>query len=354
MSPRPTDAAGPVLTRRPRVLVLATGGTIAGRADARAASAYAAGKIDAAELLGDVPGLDKLATLSALQVASIGSQDMNDQVWFELARRIQAAFAADLADGVVITHGTDTLEETAFFLDQALAGHRPVVLTGAMRPATAPDADGPANLLAAVAVAAAPASAGRGVLVALGGQIQAARWVQKIHATALQAFASPNAGPLGHVDAAGVRFEQPLAQSLAQSTRGRDGPAYRLPANAPLPRVDIIHAHANMDAAPIDDAARRGARGIVLAGVGNGNTSAPALAALSRAARSGVLVVRASLIGAGRVSRNVEIADDAQGFVAALDLNAQKARILAQLLIANGITQPEAAQAAFARACCVE
>lgn len=128
----------------PRILVLATGGTIAGQADPRAAGAYKSGQITGEQLMQSVPGLDKLAKLNAEQISSIGSQDMNDKVWFALARRIQDAFDKNEADGVVITHGTDTLEETAFFLDNVVRGDRPVVIVGSMRPATAVSADAPA------------------------------------------------------------------------------------------------------------------------------------------------------------------------------------------------------------------
>lgn len=145
----------------PRILVLATGGTIAGQADPRATGAYKSGQITGEQLMASVPGLDKLAKINAEQISSIGSQDMNDKVWFALARRIQDAFDKNEADGIIITHGTDTLEETAFFLDNVVRGDKPVVIVGSMRPATAVSADGPGNLYEAVQVAADPHSRGR-------------------------------------------------------------------------------------------------------------------------------------------------------------------------------------------------
>ena len=148
----------------PRILVLATGGTIAGQADPRATGAYKSGQITGEQLVQSVQGLDKLASFNAEQISSIGSQDMNDKVWFALARRIQQALDKNEADGVVVTHGTDTLEETAFFLDNVLHGDKPVVIVGSMRPATAVSADGPGNLYEAVQVAADPRSRGRGVM----------------------------------------------------------------------------------------------------------------------------------------------------------------------------------------------
>ena len=137
-------------TNLPRILVLATGGTIAGQADPRTTGAYKSGQITGEQLVQSVPGLDKLASLNAEQISSIGSQDMNDKVWFALARRIQQAVDKNEADGIVVTHGTDTLEETAFFLDNVLHGDKPVVIVGSMRPATAVSADGPGNLYEAV------------------------------------------------------------------------------------------------------------------------------------------------------------------------------------------------------------
>jgi len=322
------------------VLLLATGGTIAGSADPRAANAYNAGQVSAEALIASVPGLDKLAVLSAEQISSIGSQDMNDKVWFDLAKRIKVAIEKKEADGVVITHGTDTMEETAFFLDNVLNTDIPVVLVGSMRPSTAIGADGPANLYEAMEVAASPQSRGRGVLVVLNDTIQDARSTQKTHTTSVETFQSPNAGPVGFVDTATVRYLTPAFVTKKGSLQ--------LPSSAPLPRVDIIYAHANMDSAPIEDAVKRGAKGIVLAGVVDGNTSKEAVDALAEAAKHGVLVVRSARVGAGFVNRNVEVNDDSLGFVASFDLNPQKARILAQLLIANGVTDAQMVQKAFA------
>jgi L-asparaginase len=324
----------------PRIIVLATGGTIAGQASNRAAIGYDAGKVSGAALVAAVPGLDKLATISAEQISSIGSQDMNDGVWFTLAHRITDIFAKNEADAVVITHGTDTMEETAFFLSNVLPPTKPVVLVGSMRPSTAVSADGPANLYEAVEVAASPQSAGRGVLVVLNDTILSARSVQKSNTTDVQTFVAPNAGPVGFVDPSSIRFLTPPLTASAPKV-------YTLPPAAPLPRVDIIYAHANMDAALIEDAVKGGAKGLVLAGVGDGNGSQAAIDALAKAAQQGVIVIRASRTGSGFVNRNVEVNDDKLGFAVALDLNPQKARVLCQLLIANGVTDPQQVQQAF-------
>jgi len=323
----------------PRVLVLGTGGTIAGQASARAGNAYDSGKVSAADLIAAVPGMDKLAQISAEQIASIGSQDMNDKVWFDLAGRIKSAIENKEADGIVVTHGTDTMEETALFLQTVLDTDTPVVLVGSMRPSTAVGADGPANLYEAVKVATTPDARGRGVLVVLNDTIHGARWAQKTNTTSVDTFKSPDAGPVGSVDTGSVRFLQPASPAK--------GPKLKLPAAPPLPRVDIVYSHANMDAAPIEDAVKRGAKGIVLAGVGDGNSSKAAIDALAAAAKQGIVVVRSTRVGSGFVNRNVEVNDDQLGFAVSLDLNPQKSRLLLQLLLANGVSDVKAVQQAL-------
>ncbi|AJP57609.2 L-asparaginase 2 [Pandoraea vervacti] len=333
-----TANAADVGTAKPRILVLATGGTIASTGDARSAIGYNAGGVTGEQLTASVPGLDKLASIKAEQISNIGSQDMNSKVWYQLAARIKQAFERNEADGVVITHGTDTMEETAFFLDNVLTTPQPVVLVGSMRPSTAVSADGPGNLYEAVEVAASPQSGHRGVLVVMNDTIHAPRWVTKTNTTSVQTFGNPNGGPLGYVDPASVRYLLPPAA------------ARKAPLNVPnggLPRVDIVYAHADMDAGQIDDAVRHNAKGIVLAGVGDGNASKAALDALEAAAKRGVVVVRASRVGSGFVNRNVEVSDDKTGFVVAYDLNPQKARVLTQLLIGNGVTTADKVQKAF-------
>ncbi|MFE6861095.1 asparaginase [Nocardia sp. NPDC057668] len=326
----------------PRVTILATGGTIAGKANANSAVGYTAGEATAQDLIDAVPGLDKIAALQAEQISNIGSQDMNDEVWLKLADRINEIFAADGADGIVVTHGTDTIEETAFFLDHVVASPKPVVLVGSMRPSTALSADGPANLRSGVQVAADPAARDRGTMVVLNDTIHGATDVTKSNTTSLQTFVSPNTGPIGHVDAAAVTFAEPAAQ---QTRLG-----FPVPDSAPLPRVDIIYSHAGMDATAVNDALGHGARGLVLAGVGDGNTAKPVVSALSAAAGKGVLVVRSSRVGSGAVVRNAELNDDELGTVSALGLNPAKSRILLQLLLVNGVTDPQQVQRDFAAA----
>jgi len=322
----------------PHIVILTTGGTIAGKADPRSQAAYNAGQVSPQDLIAAVPGLDKVARLSAEAIASIGSQDMNEAVWFKLAQRIRALVAQDDVDGIVVTHGTDTLEETAIFLDMVVGGSKPVVIVGAMRPSTALSADGPLNLLEAVMVAGAPAARGRGVLVVLNDVIHGASDVTKTNTTEVQTFRSPNFGPVGHVTPNGVGFFR------APNPRG---PLYVLPAAPPLPRVSVIYAHAGMDAQDVRTVIAGGAKGIVLAGVGDGNASQATIAALGEAVKAGVVVVRSSRTLSGPVMRNIEVSDDTYGFVASSFLNPAKARVVLQVLLANGISTPAAVQTAF-------
>lgn len=334
-----STAIGGQTKKLPRIVVLATGGTISGTADARSAIGYNSGERTGNQLIKDVPGIGKFATITAEQISNVGSQDMSDGIWFSLAKRINEIFARGEADGVVITHGTDTMEETAFFLKNVVHSRQPVVLVGSMRPGGVVSADGPNNLLEAVEVAASPQSRGRGVMVVMNDTIHDPRWITKTNTTSVQTFMSPNAGPIGFVDPASIRYVTPVTEPRRSS--------YTLPAVGQLPRVDIVYAHSNMDASQIDHAVADNAKGIVIAGIGDGNVSKAALAAMERAAKMGIVVVRSSRVGSGFVNRNVEIDDDKSGFVTSLDLNPQKARLLTQLLIANGITTPTKVQEAF-------
>lgn len=325
----------------PRVVILATGGTIAGKTTGKGVDSlgYKSGTISPRELLTAVPGLDKKAAISSVQVASIGSQDMNDKIWFDLAEHISEILNTGSTDAIIVTHGTDTMEETAFFLNLVIHRTQPVILTGAMRPATAVGADGPANILEAVNVAVDKKSRNRGVLMVMNDSIQSPVWSTKSDTTGVATFQSPYTGPLGYADAAGVTYttSTPTAETLQLS----------LPSDRVLPRVEIIYSHSNMDDVQIRNAVRDGARGIILAGVGDGNTSAVALAALKEARGHGIAVVRASRSYTGAVKRNIEVDDDGAGFVVSPGLNPAKARILTQLLLANHKSSPAEMQAAF-------
>ncbi len=325
----------------PHVVILATGGTIAGvSASPSDSSSYTSGALPVESLLQAVPQLRELAHVRAEQVASIGSQDMDDALWIALARRIRALLAEPEVDGIVVTHGTDTLEETAYFLNLVLPTDKPLVLTGAIRPANALSADGPLNLFNAVAVAANPAAARHGALVVANDVIHGAREVTKTQTLSVQAFESMLGGPIGSLHYGSMQFFRAPAHR-----RLLDDAALAV-LTTPLPRVEIIYAHANMCGELIDLTVQAGARGLVLAGVGDGNASQTALAALARASKRGVPVVRSTRADGGAVLRNAEVDDDAQGFVAAGVLNPQKARILLALALRT-TTDPRAIQALF-------
>jgi L-asparaginase len=314
----------PASTLLPRVRVLATGGTIAG-AQARGARGYKSAVFSAEALIAAVPRLRELARIDVEQVAAIGSQDMDEATWRKLAARTQAALDDPTIAGVVITHGTDTMEETGYFLNLVVHTEKPIVLVGAMRPANAMSADGPMNLFNAVAVATTPAARGRGVLIVANDEIHFAREVAKTNTTQLGTFNSGHRGLAGLVNAGRPHFYAPPVRRHTAASE------FTLPVRGALPRVDIVFAHAGMDRTLIDAAVAAGARGLVIAGVGDGNLGALALAASAAAAKSGVAIVRSSRTGGGVVERNIEIDDDRLDFIAADELNPQKARVLLML-----------------------
>ena len=253
-----------VLSALPRVRILATGGTIAG-AQVKGERGYRAAAFSAETLIAAVPQLGELARLEVEQVAAIGSQDMDESTWRQLAVRTAAALADRTIAGVVITHGTDTMEETAFFLNLVVRSAKPIVLVGAMRPATAISADGPMNLYNAVAVAAHAEARGRGVLVVANDEIHFAREIAKTNTTQVGTFASGHRGLAGLVNAGRSHF---YAAPVRRHTRASEFSRAKISA---LPRVDIVYAHAGMGRELIDAAVKAGACGLVLAGVGDGN-----------------------------------------------------------------------------------
>jgi len=314
-------------TTLPKIYVLATGGTIAGAAASDVQAGYASGQVGVEQLLAAVPQAKKLAVLQGEQISNIGSQDMNDTVWFKLAKRVNDIAAMPDVAGIVITHGTDTIEETAYFLNLVVKTRKPVVLTAAMRPSTALSADGPLNFYNAVAVAADKEAAGRGVLVVINDWIHGAASLVKTSTTAVQTFLSPLRGLVGTVAYGDPEFYRgPVGRNTIDSEFSLEGVKE-------LPRVDIVMAYENMDGALIDAAGAAGAKGIVVAGVGNGNMTQAAVAALAAQARKGIVCVRASRVATGRVGRNVELDDDALGLIASLDLSPQKARVLLRLAL---------------------
>jgi L-asparaginase len=321
--------AAPAVTadKLPSVVVLATGGTIAGAAGSDVQAAYTSGQVGVEQLLAAVPQAKKLAVMRGEQIANIGSQDMNDEVWLKLARRVNELAAMPDVDGIVITHGTDTIEETGYFLNLVVKSRKPVVLTAAMRPSTALSADGPLNFFNAVAVAANKDAAGRGVLVVVNDWIHGASSLTKASTTAVQTFLSPLRGLVGTVAYGQCEFYRgPVGRNTLDSEFSLDGVTA-------LPRVDIVMAHENMDGVLIDAAAAAGAKGVVVAGVGNGNLTKAGLDALAAQAKKGVICVRSSRVATGQVGRNVEVDDDKLSLVASDDLNPQKARVLLRLAL---------------------
>jgi L-asparaginase len=311
----------------PRIKVLATGGTIAGAQATQADAGYKSGSFSVDDLIKAVPQLKNIAELSGEQVANIGSQTMNHEVWLKLAKRVNEVLKSDDVDGVVITHGTDTMEETAYFLSLVVKSDKPVVLVGSMRPATAISADGPINLYNGVALAGSPGARGRGPLVVLNDSIHYAREAQKMHTTHMDTFDSPNRGIAGVMNTGKAYFYSDITtRHTTKSEFSIDGLTVEN-----LPLVTIVYSYANFGGLVIDAMVEKGVKGIVLAGVGDGNTTDAALAALERAAKKGVAVVRCSRTGSGIVDRNVEVNDDKLGFIAGMELSAQKARILLML-----------------------
>ena len=329
-------------TPLPKVVVLATGGTIAGAAESDTTAGYTSGKVGVEQLLAAVPQAAKLAQLSGEQVASIGSQDMDDEVWLKLAKRVNELAAMDDVKGIVITHGTDTIEETAYFLSLVVKTQKPVVMTGSMRPSTALSADGPLNFYNAVAVAADPFAADRGVLVVMNDWIHSAGAITKTNTTAVQTFASPLRGLIGTVSYGTTEYYRyPVGRVGLKSEFSVEGVEK-------LPRVDIVYAHAGMDGTLIDAAVKSGAKGIVVAGVGNGNMTKGALASIAKHAKKGIVCVRSTRVPSGRVSRNVEVDDDANGTIASEELNPARARVLLKLaLLAKPKLEPDDFQEIF-------
>ncbi len=323
------------------VVILATGGTIAGAAATGTQAGYQSGAVTIDAMVASVPGISDLATVKGEQISNVGSQDMSFDIMRKLAKRINELAASPNVDGIVITHGTDTMEETAFFLNLTAKTDKPIVLVGSMRPSTAVSADGPLNLYNAVAVAADPKAAGRGVLVVMNDWIHAAHSLTKTSTTAIQTFMSPLRGVVGVATYGKNDFYN------TPTWKHTSGSEFDVTAVNKLPRVDIIFAAADMSPDLIDCAVTNGAKGIVIAGVGNGNMNKSSVDAAARAVQKGVVVVRSSRVPTGMVGRNVELDDDKLGFIASDELNPQKARILLALALLKPQRSPQDLQALF-------
>jgi L-asparaginase len=321
-------ASGPVL---PLVWVLSTGGTIAGTGPSSTSLAeYTAGALLGADLVNAVPEIRQHAAVKVDQIVNVASPDLTFDNWIALANRINRIFADDPSvSGIVITHGTNTLEETAYFLNLTVKSDRPVVLVGSQRPATALSADGPLNLLNAVRTAASAEARGKGVLVVMNEEINGARDVTKTNTFRVEAFRAPELGFLGYVDADRVSFYR------ASTRRHTARSEFDVSGIAAFPKVEIVYSYIQPDPAVIGALVASGAKGLVFAGTGAGLISETEKAALKpvlslpRDARP--VLVRSSRVGNGRVVGRDEY--DRMGMIPADTLSPQKARILLMLAL---------------------
>src|SRR4029453_8367668 len=243
---------------KPKIKILATGGTIAGAQTSTTEAGYKSGSFSVDDLIKAVPQMTNIAVLSGEQVANIGSQTMNHEVWLKLAARCNALLKQSDVDGIVITHGTDTMEETGYFLSLVVKSDKPVVLVGSMRPATAISADGPINLYNAVALAGNPDARGRGPLVVLNDTIHYARESQKMHPTRMDTFASPNRGIAGMMNTGKAFFYS--ANTVRHTTKSEFSLDGLTVAN--LPRVDVVYSYANLGGDMIDALVAQGVKGM--------------------------------------------------------------------------------------------
>jgi L-asparaginase len=327
---------------RSRVAVILTGGTIDSLGLDRLDQAWyfeANRRLEQGELLARIPELDRIARVAEVPFRRLPSHALQPEDWIALGGAIQDQFDAGGVDGVVVTHGTNTLEETAYFLTLTLKTDRPVVLVGSMRPASGVSADGDLNLLNAVRVAADPSSRGRGALVLLNDTIHAARDVTKTATFRVHTFQGRDLGPMGYADPDGqvVYYHSPERRHTLLSE-------FHIRRITELPRVDVVVSYVGGDGALIDAAVAAGAQGLVSAGTGGGRPTPLEDEALDRAARAGVVVCQSSRVGSGRVVRAPSLA--ARGLVAADNLVPWKARILLALALTH-TRDPDTIQVIF-------
>lgn len=309
-----------------RIAILGTGGTIAGFIDSTiATTGYMVGAIDIDVLIKAVPQIRDLADISWEQIANIDSSNMCDEIWLRLAKKIAKLFAEGI-DGVVITHGTDTMEETAYFLNLTIKSDKPVVLVGAMRPSTAISADGPKNLYNAVALVANKEAKNKGVMVAINDKILSARGVVKTHSLNVDAFSSPDFGDLGYIVDGKVFFYNNVTKAHTKNA------PFDVSKLTSLPKVDILYSYSNDGSGVAAKALfEHGTKGIVVAGSGAGSIHKNQKDVLKELLKKGLKVVVSSRVVAGCVA--VSDSDEKLGFISAEDLNPQKARVLLMLAL---------------------
>ena len=321
--------ASSLAAAKPNIYILATGGTIVGSGQSELSGDYKSGAKSVDELLAAVPQINDIATIKGEQISNIGSQEMNDEIWLKLANRVSELLTKNDVDGIVIMHGTDTMEETAYFLSLVIKSKKPIVLVGSMRSSTSMSADGPLNIYNAVSVAADKNAREKGALVVMNDEIHAAREVTKVNTTNVATFISPNSGKIGTVNYGVANFYMaPLRKHTVASE-------FNIKDIKALPRVDIIYGHAQDSGDLVDAAVQKGAKGIIVAGVGNGNLYPDLQAALAKASEAGVIVVRSSRTGSGSTSVSSEVDDAKLGFLTADNLNPQKARVLLILALSR-------------------
>jgi L-asparaginase len=306
----------------PDVHILATGGTIAGISPKSTDLIhYQPGNLGIESLIAGVPEVHQYARVTGEQVCNINSDDITPEIWLNLSSRINTLLSDPAVDGIVVTHGTDTLEETAYFLNLAIHSEKPVVITGAMRPATAISADGPLNLIQAVQLAGSRDARGAGVLILLNGEINSARETTKTNTGSVETFRSPDFGLLGYMaDGRPALYRMPARAHTFRSE-------FNVTGLSALPRVDIVTVYPGMDATAIDAFVEKGTKGLVIASMGNGEYPATILPALRSAAERGIPVVISSRTGTGITTAG----DD--HFISADTLPPQKARILLMLAL---------------------
>ena len=309
----------------PNIAVLATGGTIAGAGASATGTAYQAGKVSVNHLVAAVPELANIANVTPKQVAQIGSQDMSDEVWLKLAQTINAD--CKKYDGFVITHGTDTLEETAYFLNLTLKCDKPVAMVGAMLPSTGLGADGPRNLYNAVLTAATPETAKQGVVVAMDNIVVGAREVIKTNTVQPETFQAANFGKVGTI------FNNKVTYSTLPVRAHTTATPFDVTGLKELPKVGIVYNHAGVEGLQAEALVKAGYKGIVNAGVGNGNIHKSIWPVLEQATKNGAVVVRSSRVPTGATTKDAEVDDKAQHWVSSGELNPQKARVLLQLAL---------------------
>lgn len=307
------------------IILLATGGTIAGQNLNNASGAYRAGTLGINALIQAIPGIKSIAMVSGEQLVNISSQDMTPAIWLKLAKRVNAILANPKISGVVITHGTDTLEETAYFLQLVVKSSKPVIITGAMRPSTALSADGPKNLYDAVVLAADEQASGKGVLVVANGYVYSARDITKGHTHNVNAITASEYGPLGVIIDKKVHFYHQITKKHTTDT------PFDITTIKTLPQVEIEYLYAESPTRSIQSHFKNHAEGLILAGLGDGNLPPGTLKALEQA--EDCIIVRSSRTGNGYVIPNSEINDNQYGFLTANNLNPQKARVLLMLAL---------------------